>query len=185
MLVTEACGGFPGASRTVAVIILVSPEANDPRTHGNAVVHAPAFDAKINPAGVGSVTVTAAAAEGPALVTISVYVATLPARITAGPVWLIDRSAVVETIGGDSEIVAVALLFARSGSIAGAAGVTEAVLTIEFGGGCGMTPAATKVARVPAGKSTVVAIEPDPSAEPHAAPAAGVHDHVTPNSVPN
>jgi len=44
----------------------------EPSTHGNAVVQAPLVETKVRPAGVGSVTVTLSATDGPSLVMVSV-----------------------------------------------------------------------------------------------------------------
>jgi hypothetical protein len=64
--------GGPGDRETlkVAVIVRVTPAGIVPRLQGNAVVQSPAFDMNVSPAGVGSLTVTDAASDGPALVTV-------------------------------------------------------------------------------------------------------------------
>ena len=49
-----------------------SPAGTVPKAHGNAVVHAVLLAMKVKPAGVGSVTVTPVALEGPLLVTVMV-----------------------------------------------------------------------------------------------------------------
>ena len=53
----------------VVVMVLTAPAASVPSAHGEAVVQAPAFDTNVRPGGVGSVTVTATASDGPAFVT--------------------------------------------------------------------------------------------------------------------
>src|ERR1051325_1059929 len=56
----------------VAVIVFCSPAFSVPMLQGNGVVHGPAFEAKVRPGGVGSLTTTVAAAEGPRLDTVMV-----------------------------------------------------------------------------------------------------------------
>jgi hypothetical protein len=56
----------------VEVIVLVAPGARLPREQGYAVAHAPALETKTSPEGVGSLTLTPVAFEGPALATITV-----------------------------------------------------------------------------------------------------------------
>ena len=47
------------------------PGAIVPRSQGKAVVQSPLVDTNVNPAGVGSSTLTPVAAEGPALATVT------------------------------------------------------------------------------------------------------------------
>ena len=56
----------------VAVIVRVAPAATTPSAHGKAVGHAPVFDTHVNPGGVGSLTTTPTASDGPVLVTVIV-----------------------------------------------------------------------------------------------------------------
>jgi hypothetical protein len=63
---------YPDGIAKVAVIVRVAAGGNVPRLHGKAVVQSPAFDTKVRPGGVGSVSVTPAASDGPAFVTVIV-----------------------------------------------------------------------------------------------------------------
>src|SRR5262245_45776828 len=60
---------------------------------GNGVVQSPVFETKVRPVGVGSVTLTAAAFEGPLLVTTMVKATLVPAVALAGPVFVTPTSA--------------------------------------------------------------------------------------------
>ena len=60
---------YPEGMAYVVTIVCTAPGARVPSAHGEAVVHAPAFDTNVRPVGVGSVTVTATASDGPAFVT--------------------------------------------------------------------------------------------------------------------
>ena len=53
----------------VVMIVPTAPAASVPSAHGKAVAQAPAFDTNVRPGGVGSVTMTATASDGPAFVT--------------------------------------------------------------------------------------------------------------------
>jgi hypothetical protein len=63
---------YPDGIAKVAVIVRIALGGNVPRLHGKAVVQSPAFDTKVRPGGVGSVSVTPAASDGPAFVTVIV-----------------------------------------------------------------------------------------------------------------
>ena len=63
---------LPGTTVKVAMMVRDSPGPRLPRAHGNGVVQSPAFDRKTSPGGVGSVTDTSFAIEGPAFVTTRV-----------------------------------------------------------------------------------------------------------------
>ena len=52
-------------------MVRVVPGAIVPRSQGKAVVQSPLVDTNVNPAGVGSSTVTPVATEGPALATVT------------------------------------------------------------------------------------------------------------------
>src|SRR5438045_340700 len=56
----------------VAVMVAVWPALIVPRLQGKALLHAPLFETNVRPAGVVSLTTTAAAADGPAFVTVIV-----------------------------------------------------------------------------------------------------------------
>lgn len=75
-------------------------------------MHAPLFETNVNPAGVGSETVTGADADGPLFVTVTAYVMVWPGDAFAGPVFRIERSlaALIAT-------VAVELLLPGVGSV--------------------------------------------------------------------
>src|SRR5262245_2350251 len=53
----------------VATMVCDAPTGIVPRTHGNAVLHAPALARNSRPVGVGSVIMTSVASAGPALCT--------------------------------------------------------------------------------------------------------------------
>src|SRR5215475_10547057 len=91
------------------VALCVGPSV--PSMHGYAVVQAPLLDMKINPGGVGSVTTTLAAADGPRFFTTTVNTAVVPAVAPAGPVFVIVTSAM-----GVIVVVSVAVLLVASGS---------------------------------------------------------------------
>src|SRR5262245_2673399 len=74
-------------------MVRLVPAVTVPRLQGNAVVQSPVFETKVRPAGVGSVTVTAAAFEGPLFVTTMVKTTFWPAVIRAGPVLVTPTSA--------------------------------------------------------------------------------------------
>ena len=61
-----------GAAVNVVVIVTDEPAARFPIVQGNAVVHAPLFEVKVMPAGVGSLTTTPVALDGPLFVTVIV-----------------------------------------------------------------------------------------------------------------
>ena len=63
---------YPTGTEKVAVIVRVTPAATAPNTQGNAVAQSPAVDTNVSPSGVGSVTVTPAASDGPPLTTVIV-----------------------------------------------------------------------------------------------------------------
>ena len=54
------------------MIVRTAPTGTAASVHGNGVVQAPVFETKVRPLGVGSLTVTSRASEGPALLTLSV-----------------------------------------------------------------------------------------------------------------
>ena len=83
-----------------------SPGASVPSAHGKVVTHAPLVERNVKPAGVGSSTVTPGALEGPPLTMVKVYAIEPPGTTVAGPVFVIERSAVAATV-----VVAVAELF--------------------------------------------------------------------------
>jgi hypothetical protein len=83
---------FAGTSY-VTVIVLVVFGATVPKPHGKAVRQSPVLETKFKPAGVGSLTITFAALDGPSFLTVIVYVALEPGVMLAGPVLLIVKFA--------------------------------------------------------------------------------------------
>ena len=61
---------YPGGTAKVVAIWRLWPAGIVPSAQGNGVVHAPALLTNVNPAGVGSVTVTSVASSVPLLVTV-------------------------------------------------------------------------------------------------------------------
>ena len=61
----------PAPTVKIDVIVRVSPKARAPRLQGNGVVQPPVFEANTRPAGVGSLTSTSCAFEGPRFATVS------------------------------------------------------------------------------------------------------------------
>ena len=53
----------------VTVMVFVAPFAIAPRLHGKGVVHAPVLETKVNPVGVGSLTLTFCESLGPLFLT--------------------------------------------------------------------------------------------------------------------
>src|SRR5262249_48774779 len=70
-----------------------SPGMSVPSSHAKGVVQAPAFIWKRSPSGVGSLTATSVAADGPELDTTILYSTVLPGITTAGPVLVMLRLA--------------------------------------------------------------------------------------------
>jgi hypothetical protein len=92
-------------------MVRVVPGAIVPRLQGKAVVQSPLVDTHVNPAGVGSSTLTPVATDGPALATVTVYVTRPPGTAVVGPVLVIDRSANCVTV-----VTTLAALFSGRGS---------------------------------------------------------------------
>ena len=61
---------YPDGTAKVAVICRLWPAGTIPSAQGNGVMQAPALLTNVNPAGVGSVTVTLVASSVPVLVTL-------------------------------------------------------------------------------------------------------------------
>src|SRR4029450_2329035 len=61
---------YPEGTANAVVILRVWPAGIVPRTQGNPVVQSPALPTKVNPVGVGSVTVTSVTSRVPLLVTV-------------------------------------------------------------------------------------------------------------------
>ena len=88
-----------------------APAASVPRAQGETeVLHGVDAETKVRPVGVGSVSVTAEASEGPLFVTLIVKVMFDPGVNVGGPVFVIDRLAEALTVE-----VAEALLLAEFG----------------------------------------------------------------------
>src|SRR5262249_7421561 len=148
------------------------------RVQGNDAQGA-VLDLKVRPSGVSPLTVTSVATDGPLLLTMMVNITSVPAVVWSGPVCPTARSASVATV-----VVAVALLFAATGSGVSPGGVTVAVLSSVVTVASGATvPVAVKVAEPPACRSTSASMFPVPPAGQLAPPAA-LQVHSTPESSP-
>jgi hypothetical protein len=64
-----------GETAYVVVIVAVAKGTSVPSEHGKGVVQAPLLETNVSPAGVGSLTETLCASDGPAFVTLMEYVA--------------------------------------------------------------------------------------------------------------
>src|SRR5262249_3195531 len=95
-----------------------------PSEHGKPPLRAPLADMQVSPAGAGSLSVTLAASDGPAFVTVIAYVTVDPGVACVGPLFETWRSATGVTV-----TALVATLFSVFGSVTPAAATTEAVLT--------------------------------------------------------
>ncbi len=160
------------------VMVAVAPGASVPRGHGNAVRQAPLFEVNVRPVGVGSCTATPTAVEGPTLVTTVVNVMSLPTIAEPELAVLLTCTSAEAAMA----VVSVAVSFPGTGSVVPAGGATVAVLArVPMASGA-TVPVATKVADAPAGRSTVVAMGPEPLAVPQTPPSVALHVHVTPVS---
>src|SRR5579862_7784137 len=116
----------PGWIPTRRTIVALAPAPNSPRWHIRTALqlHLPCdgeADTKVSPAGNGSRTTTPSASDGPALLTVKVYVALFPASAVGGPCLTRLRSAESSTA-----VVTLAVLLSGLGSPV--ADVTLAVL---------------------------------------------------------
>src|SRR5262249_20304714 len=103
----------------------------------------------------------------------------VPAVTPTGPLFTTRTSASTSML-----VVSVALLLAGTRSVVPACGGTVAVLLSAPVAVAATVPVVVKVADVPAGRLTVVAMLPVPLVAPQLAPVpAGVHVQVTPVSV--
>src|SRR5262249_30899488 len=155
-------------------MIALAPGARLGTVHGKAA-HAPVIVPKASPAGGGSVMTTPVAVEGPALLTTIVKVAGLPAVTIAG------LPALVTCTSADWLIVVVSVAVSSSGvgSVVRAGAVRLAVWAgVPMAPG-ERVPGATKVAAAPAGRSTVVAMGPEPLAAPQTPASMALQVHVT------
>jgi hypothetical protein len=125
-------------------------------------------------AGKLSVTVAPVTTDGPALLTVIVYVTGEPAPVVVRPsIFVIDRSAVIVS-------VSVALLFAMLGSVIPAGGITVAVFDRVPEALMSSVPVAVNVAVPPTSRLTVWLMFPEPLAAAQLDPADAVHVHATP-----
>src|SRR5262252_3743548 len=158
-----------------------APATIVPSEHGKPPLHAPLADTKVSPVGVGSLSVTFAASDGPASVTVIAYVIVDPGVACAGPLFEIWRSATGVTV-----TALVAMLFSVLGSVTSDGATTEAVLTRTPSVLDAIVPAAVIVAEWPACRLTVVAMFPPPDAAPQAEPLSATHVQPTaPNAAGN
>src|SRR5688572_6899695 len=105
-------------------MVLVTPAPSVPSEHGKAVVQSPLFETKVMFAGVGSFTITFAAADGPALFTVMVKATFWPTAPVVGPVL------VTETSASSMKVEALAVLFALLLSVAVVAAVAVLVMVV-------------------------------------------------------
>src|SRR5262245_762665 len=160
------------------VMVAVAPGARAPRVHGNAVRQAPLFEVNVSPVGVGSSTTTPTAVDAPTSLATGVNVMSVPA--VAEPELVVLPSCT--SAEGVMAVVSVAVSSPGVGSVVPAGGVTLALLaTVPMASGA-TVPVAMKVADAPAGRSTVVAMGPEPLAAPQAPPSEALHVHVRPVS---
>src|SRR5262249_53013810 len=92
----SACAAF---TKKVAVMVRDAPAASGPRLQGN-VAGVQEFVTNISPAGVWSLMVASATADGPLFVTVRVYVMLVPGVVVSGPILAISRSATGVTSTG-------------------------------------------------------------------------------------
>src|SRR5437762_208067 len=86
---------------------IVWPDVIVPRLQGVKVAQPPAGGTKVKPAGVGSLSETPLASDGPLLVTLMLYVIVFPAVVVAGPDLVTDKSAFCTTAPpADAELLA-------------------------------------------------------------------------------
>src|SRR5215813_7807836 len=154
-----------------------APATIVPSAHGKPPLQAPLADTKVSPVGVGSLSVTVAASDGPAFVTVIVYVTDVPAVACTGPLRLTCTSA-----DGVAVTVLVPALFTGFGSVAGAATAAVAVFVSVPVAPDGIVPVARNLTARPTPRLTKVAMFPEPDAAPHTAPGSAAHVHVTPVS---
>src|SRR4051812_26315190 len=145
-----------------------------------AAAHGPASEVTVvRPVGVGSVTTTFWASDGPSLLTVIVYVRLSPRCADAGPDFVTRTSA-----RGAIAALAIAVLFAglKSGAVAGAA-IAAVSAIVPSGTFAGSAPVTMNVAPPPAGSDTVAFRGPVPLDCPQVAdPLIGAHVHVMPVS---
>jgi hypothetical protein len=91
----------------VACTLWLCPALRLPIEQGNEL-HAPLAETNVRPDGVGSLSDTLVASEGPPLVTVIVYTMFVPAGALEGPLLVTLRSALMTTV-----LVVVELLFPK------------------------------------------------------------------------
>src|SRR5215510_5552008 len=105
-------------------MVTLDPGARAPIAHGNPAAHGAPADTNVRPAGVGSVSATPDAADGPLFDTTTVKVTVVPATTgTRGPL-LVTRTSAIGTSGVETLLE----LFDASGSITDPGAATVAVL---------------------------------------------------------
>src|SRR5262245_34566012 len=128
-----------------------------PRAHGKAVVQSPVLETKVRSGGAGSVTDTLFAVDNPPFVTVIVYVTVLPGTTLAGPVFVIDRSAL-----GVSTSVSVAE-FGDGSAVPSGTWVVTVLTSVPRAAGS-TVPVSMKVTDPPAARSTRATMSPVPPA---------------------
>jgi hypothetical protein len=193
VLTIGAGAGYPDGIAYVDVIVADAPAATVPRLHGKAVTHAPAFEMNVRPAGVGSVTDTACASDGPLSVT-TVVKTTFgpPGTAVAGPVFAIDRSAegaaipvVVELLlpGTGSGVADVTVAVFEMAAPVGTAGLTF-TMSVKTPGAAGARVAIVHETVPPAPTAGVTHTHPPGDAsETNVVPAGSVSDSATVSAV--
>src|SRR5687768_18093401 len=88
----------PPVTVYVATMVFVEPAPTVPSEQGKAVVQSPLFETKVRFAGVGSLTMTLSAADGPALFTRMVYEMFCPTPALAGPLLVMPRSPIASAV---------------------------------------------------------------------------------------
>src|SRR5262245_24379815 len=155
-------------------MVTCAPGRRLPRLQGKPPAHGSLTTGEASRAGVGSVTTTSVAVDGPRLLATSVYVTCVPETAGGGPVVSIARSAWSVTF-----VVSVAVLFVRFGSTAPAGGSTVAVFTTAPATSGESVPLAVKTAVPPAGRSTNASIVPAPRVDWQTAPGDATQVHET------
>src|SRR5262249_10864396 len=145
--------------------------ASEPSAHGKAVVQSPVLETNVSPGGVGSLTATLFADDGPPFVTVMVYVAVLPGTTLAGPVFVIARSA-----RGVRRSLSVAE-FGNGLPVPGGTCVVTVLTSVPRASGA-TVPVSVKVATAFSGRSTVVSISFVPFGTAQLPPPAAVHVQV-------
>src|SRR5262245_47453861 len=140
-------------------MVRLCPAGRSPRLQGHPRPPPPALGTKPSPGVVGSSTTTLVAVDGPSFVTSIVKATFVPAVAMAGPDFATTRSAAATTV-----VVSEPVSLPGTASLVPAGGATVAVFVSVPVASGDTVPVAVKVTEPPAGRSTVVAMLPDPLA---------------------